>query len=129
MSAGDLEDQLDEIRQKVSREEFVELLLNYLSQDRDEEERNILEISLTVHGCRDENMIHYWENVLTSNYDHPWRQERAASTLLAECLGNKGSALARTILREFFGKEPSRVALNEWRFHHLGLDKFFPDGI
>ncbi len=124
MSDSNLEKWLETVRQQVSQEEFVGLLLDRLDKNPDNEEREVLEVWLQVHSHQDERMVEYWRRIL--HVDDVRRQEQAATNLLAKCLA--GNVLACQILQEFFGGEPSYEALNAWRMQRLGLNRFFSAG-
>jgi len=118
MSIDDLESQLEKIRKEVTREEFVQILLNRLEQNPAPEELDLLQVWLQAYGYKDERVVRYWQKLLAG--DNREQRERAVNNLLAKCL--TGNALACEILREFLGEEPSLEAVRKRLFRRLGLE-------
>jgi hypothetical protein len=103
MSKEDLESQLEKIRQTVSPEEFVEILLKHLDQNPSIDDRDTYQAWLQAYGYKDRRVIDYWRKLLSD--DDQWQQERAVQNLFALC--ETGNTSACEVLREFLGEEPS----------------------
>lgn len=118
MSKEDLESQLEKIRQTVSPEEFIEILLRHLGQNPSIDDRDTYQAWLQAHGYKDRRVISYWQKLLSD--DDQWQQERAVHNLFALC--ETGNAVAREVLREFLGEEPSSEIIKRRLSRKLRLE-------
>jgi hypothetical protein len=118
MTEENLETQLENIRQRVTQDEFIEILLGYLEQSLSEDARDIYQVWLQAYGYKDKRVINYWRKILTAS--DPWQQERAVHNLFAFC--ESGNTVACEALREFLGEIPSQEELKMRVFRKLGLE-------
>jgi HEAT repeat protein len=118
MSENDLENQLEKLRQTLSDEKFIKILLSYLDQNPSMDERDIYQAWLQAYGYKDKRVTDYWKKLLSDN--DKWQQERAVHNLFGLC--ETGNTSACEILREFLGEEPSPEAVKRRLFRRLGLE-------